>query len=170
MNPFDTYRQLTEASNIVLPAKETAPAVVTETAANTLTLDVPAMIRKLEEAHKNFKSDEDVRNFMEDLLGESELELDTDVQTVVTEAKDLSADARAASAYAATKPSASTHRLASNAHDAAAEHHEKKAEKIAKSNHTGEDDDLVNHHTKLAKQHRNDAQIHRFKAYRAKHN
>lgn len=63
-----------------------------ENPTDKLTIDVPAMIRSLEKAREDFKSDEDVHNFVQDLLKKKDATIDTNALPT-NEALDPKADA-----------------------------------------------------------------------------
>ena len=63
-----------------------------ENPTDKLTLDVPAMIRSLEKAREDFKTDEDIHNFVQDLLKKKDSTIDTNALPT-NEALDPKADA-----------------------------------------------------------------------------
>lgn len=138
----------------------------TDNSTDTLTIDVPAMIRALEKAREDFKTDEDIHNFVQALLKKKDSTIDTDAlpkNESVTEAVDYHAAAMSASAHAKKQPSATTHKAAASAHDKAITWHEKKVNSLIKKDGSA---DEVKKHEDHIKMHKNEAQKHRFNAHR----
>lgn len=140
-----------------------------ENPTDKLTIDVPAMIRALEKSREDFKTDEDIHNFVQDLLKKKDQTIDTNAlptnesTTELDEAKDYHAAALAATEHAKKHPSATTHKAASDAHEKAIAWHERKINALIKKDGSA---DEVKKHEDHIKMHKNEGQKHRFNAHR----
>jgi hypothetical protein len=149
--------------NGIIDGEDKAEIEGVENPTDKLTFDVPAMIRALEKAREDFKSDEDVHNFVQDLLKKKDNTIDTNTVAAVKEAVDYHAAALSASEHAKKQPSAATHKAAADAHDKAIAWHEKKVNALMKKDGSAEE---VKTHEQHIKMHQNEAQKHRFNAHR----